>query len=65
MNVFFRLGKWWEDHRSIKKVEFEERLRQVEVAVCALQNATGRLIDNAPEIQAMKQAIRTLQKSIK
>lgn len=30
MNVFFSLGKWWEDRKAVRNLDFEQRIRTIE-----------------------------------
>ncbi len=32
MNIFFKLGKWWEDRKGVNNLSFESRIRVIERA---------------------------------
>jgi hypothetical protein len=64
MNIFFRMGRWWEDRRAVKKVEFEERLRHIERAQEAQIEVSKSLMDRAHDERSVKEQLHALRSRI-
>lgn len=43
-NIFFRLGKWWEDRKAVKNLDFEQRIRLIERSLEAQMKANQSMM---------------------
>ena len=64
MNVLFKLAVWVEERRAIKKLEFEERIRPIEMALLASQRTMQILMKNASDEKPLRQEIKALRDRI-
>jgi hypothetical protein len=51
MNIFFRIGKWWESRKSVRNLDFEQRMRLVERTQEAQMRAIQSLMIRTRKIE--------------
>lgn len=64
MNIFFKIAVWVEERRSIKKLEFNERLRPLEVSIQAQNRVIKTIMDRLVDEKPLRQEIKALRDKI-
>lgn len=58
MNIFFRVGKWLEDRKSVKNLDYEQRIRLIETALAAQMKANQSMMIRVRKLEEFTKVYR-------